>query len=274
MKSSKAGRRRVSGIPRRRLIRINPENVEIFDRYSDAELAEVVNRSLQQIFPKIMDAPKCPIVIRPIETKTETICRITIVGQEIQLIFPERRDDFAALVKRFRFIFPNGCWSRVIPKSADILDRAAEIGNELLCAGFSIQVDSSQVQSRVLDRSFVPEAFKIIKRAISGTYAGCFAIEWPKTADCYSEAMKITAARYADGTVYVPGEHFAEVEDFAELNDFWMSPAAQDLSTESKLLRESAVIITPKRKSKKKAEKVELPTTDTIPTHLRDDFED
>lgn len=274
MKHQKSGRKRASGIPRRRLIRINAENVEVFDRYSDAELAEIVNRSLQQIFPKIVDAPKCPVVIRPVETKTETICRIAIVDREIRLIFPERRDEFAALVKQFKFVFPNGCWSRAIVKSANIVDRAAEIGNELLCEGFSIQVDSPQVQSRILDRSFVPEAFKIIKRTISGTYAGCFAIEWPKAADCYSEAMKLTASRYSDGTVYVPGDHFAEVEDFAKLNDFWMSPAAQELSAESELLRESAVIINPKRKSKKKAAKVELPITDTIPAHLRDDFDD
>lgn len=274
MKHQKLGRKRASGIPRRRLIRISPENIEIFDRYSDAELAEVVNRSLQQIFPKVPDAPKCPIVIRPVETKTETICRVMIVDREIRLIFPERRDDFATLVKQFKFIFPNGCWSRSIPKSVDIVDRAAEIGNELLCEGFSIQVDSPQVQSRILDRSFVPEAFKIIKRVIAGTYEGCFAIEWPRSEDCYSEAVKLTSARYSDGTVYVPGEHFAEVEDFAEINDFWISPAARDLYTESKLLRESAVIINPKRKSKKKAAKVELPITDTIPAHLRDDFDD
>jgi len=274
MKLQKAGRKKVSGIPRRRLIRISPENVEIFDRYSDAELAEVVNRSLQQIFPKIVDAPKCPVVIRPVETKTETICRIVIADREIRLIFPERRDDFAALVKQFKFVFPNGCWSRAIVKSANIVDRAAEIGNELLCEGFSIQVDSPQVQSRILDRSFVPEAFKIIKRTISGTYAGCFAIEWPKSEDCYSEAVKLTSARYSDGTVYVPGEHFAEVEDFAEINDFWISTAARDLYAESKLLRESAIIINPKRKTKMKAAKVETPTIDTIPAHLRDDGDD
>jgi hypothetical protein len=274
MKSNKPGRKRVSGVPRRRLIRIKPENLEVFDRYSDAELAEVVNRSLQTIFPSVVDAPKCPIVIRPIDMVTETICRIVLVDREIRLVFPERRDDFAALVKRFKFVFPNGFWSRAIPQSLDIIDRVAEIGNELLCEGFSIQVDSPQVQSRVLDRSFVPESFRMIRRRLKGEFAGCFEISWRRQEDFYGAAMKITAARYSNNAVYVPSEHYLEVEDFAEIHDFELSEAAISLASEAKAIRESAVIVNPKRKSKKKAVKIENPVTDEIPSHLRDDVND
>jgi hypothetical protein len=274
MKKHKVGRKRVEGIPRRRLIRLDSDVVEIFDRYSDAELAEVVNRSLRQIFPKVADAPKCPIVIRPVETITETICRIAIVDQEVRLIFPEKRDDFAALVKRFKFIFPNGCWSRSFPVAADLIDRAAEIGNELLCEGFSIQVDSPQVQSRILDRSFVPESFRMIRRCVKGEFAGCFVFSWRKQDDLFSEAMKLTAARYSEGSVYVPSEHYLEVEDFAEINGFELSEAAIALAVEAKLIRESAVIVNPKRKSKKKAPKVEDSKTGEIPSYLRDDADD
>ena len=274
MKQQKAGRKKASGIPRRRLIRLSPENVEIFDRYSDAELADVVNRSLQQIFPKVPDAPKFPIVIRPVETKTETICRIAIVGQEIRLIFPEKRDDFAALVKRFKFIFPNGCWSRVLPVSVDIVDRTAEIGNELLCEGFSIQVDCPQAQSRILNRSFQPEAFRVIKRCLKGEFAGYFAISWRKHEDFYEDAMKVSAARYSDNAVYVPSEQYLEIEDFAEIYDFELSEAAIELALEARLARESAVIVNPKRKRKKKVLKVESIESDGIQAHLRDDGED
>lgn len=274
MKSNNPGRKRASGVPRRRLIRLNPDVVDIFDRYSDEDLAEVVNRSLRQIFPKVADVPKCPIVIRPIETETETICRIAIVEQEVRLIFPEKRDDFAALVKRFKFVFPNGCWSRSFPVASDLIDRAAEIGNELLCEGFSIQVDSPQVQARILDRSFVPEPFRVIRRCVKGEFEGCFVLSWRKQDDLFSEAMKLTAARYSGGSVYVPSEHYLEVEDFAEINGFELSEAAISLAAESKLIRGSAVIVNPKRKTKKKAPKVEDAKTDEIPSHLRDDVDD
>jgi hypothetical protein len=274
MKKEKRGRKRVSGIPRRRLIRLNPENVEIFDRYSDSELADVVNRALKTIFPKNADTPSVPIVIRPVETLTETICRIAIVDREVRLIFPERRDDFGALVKRFRYQFPSGCWSRSFPESIDIIDRAAEIGNELLCGGFCVQVDSPQVQSRMLGRSFVPEPFKTIKRVTKGLFKDCFIIEWTKSDDCYSEAMKLTAAKYSDGSVYVPSEHYLEVEDFAELNCFVLSEGAIALAAEAKAIRESSIVVSPKRKTRKSTKRNAEDYETGIPPHLRDDADD
>lgn len=90
MKNNKQGRKRSSGVPCRRLIRLSPESAEIFDRYSDSDLAEVVNRAMLSIFPKVADAPSVPTVIRPVKVLTETICRIAIVGREVRLIFPEK----------------------------------------------------------------------------------------------------------------------------------------------------------------------------------------
>lgn len=268
------GRKRVSGLPRRRLVRLSPESAEIFDRYSDSDLSEVVNRAMQSIFPRVADAPKSPIVVRPVEVLTETICRIAIVDREIRLIFPERRDDFAALVKRFKYGFPSGCWCRVFPESIDVIDRAAEIGNELLCEGYCVQIDSPQVQSRMLGRSFVPEPFKTIKRVTKGVFKDYFILEWAKADDCYSEAMKLTAARYSDGAVYVPSEHYLEVEDFAEINDFSMSEGAIALASEARLIRESAIVVNPKRKPRKSTKKNAEEHEAGIPAHLRDDGDD
>jgi hypothetical protein len=187
----------------------------------------------------------------------------------VRLFFPEKREDFRQLVRRFRYGW-EGCWERQFAESIDIVDRAAEIANEILLAGFCIQVEHELVKERVIARSFAPEAFKTIQRVTKGLYKDWFILQWPKAEDCYAEAMKITAAKYSDGAIYVPSEHFAEIEDFAEINEFVLSEGAIELAVEAKAARESAIIINPKRKASKKNER----SSNDIPPHLRDDAGD
>lgn len=269
MKNETRGRKRRAGVSRRVVLRISEANLELFDRYTDEERSNIFDRALTTIFPKVPTEKIQPVLIRPRQTLTETICRVLIVDRYVRLFFPEKRDDFRELVKRLRYGW-DGCWERKFSESVDIIDRAAEIANELLLGGFCIQIEHEPVKDRVIARSFVPEAFKSIKRAMSGLYKDSFVINWPKAEDCYGEAMKLTAARYADGSVYVPSEHFAEVEDFSEINEFVLSEAAIELAAEAKAARESAIIINPKRKTRKAPKKNEH-SGNGIPPHLRDD---
>jgi hypothetical protein len=64
-----------------------------------------------------------------------------------------------------------------------------------------------------------------------------------------------------------------EIEDFAEINEFVLSEAAIDLAAEAKAARESAIIIAPKRKTRKAPKKNEH-GSNGIPAHLRDDADD
>jgi hypothetical protein len=272
MKSRNQGRKPKSGIKIHPLLRLTKESFAIHNRYTPEERSEIYDRALTTIFPKVPTEKIQPVLIRPPKTETDTICRVLIVDRYVRLFFPEKRDDFRDLVKRFRYGW-DGCWERKFSASVDIVDRAAEIANEILLGGFCIQLENEAVKDRVIARSFVPEAFKSIKRATSGLYVGCFAINWPKAEDCYAEAMKLTAARYADGSVYVPSEHFLEIEDFAEINEFVLSEAAIELAAEAKAAREAAIIISPKRKTRKTPKKNEH-SSDGIPAHLRDDAND
>jgi hypothetical protein len=264
---SKAGRKKHEGHPRHVLLRIDESNVEVFDRYTAQERNDIVNRALRTIFPKVPDAGSV-ILIRPSTIKTETICRIAIASNSVHLIFPEKRDDFKGIVKRFLYAW-DGIWTRSFPQSVDLIDRAAEIGNELLINKFCIQVDNDLLKSRIVGQTFVPEAFKLVQRATAGIYKDWFVFRYPKSEDWYAEIMRITAARYADGSIYVPSEHFLEIEDFAEINGFVLSDAALDLAASAKLLKESALIISPRRKAKKKTTKID--DNKTIPAHLRDE---
>ena len=273
MKSQKVGRPVKNGVPVHPLLRISEANLELHNRYTPEERSEIYDRALTTVFPRVPTEKIQPVLIRPVDVGTNTICRVLIVGRCVRLFFPEKRDDFRDLVKRFRYGW-DGCWEREFPESIDIVDRAAEIANELLIGGFCIQVENEAVKDRVISRSFVPEAFKSIKRVTAGLYKDCFIINWPKAEDCYSEAMKLTAARYADGSVYVPSEHFAEIEDFAEINEFVLSDGAIELAAEAKAARESAIIIAPKRKTRKAPKRNENHSNNAIPAHLRDDADD
>lgn len=271
MKSKTPGRKKRSGIPVRVLLRIPEDLIDLHNRYSDVERSEIYSKALKTIFPVAKSATIPPVIIRPLKIKTDTICRILVNDRWVKLFFPEKHDDFRELVKRFRYSW-DGCWERQFADSVDIIDRAAEIANELLLGGFCVQVENSTVKDRVIAQSFVPEAFKTIRRVTGGVRKDYFVIDWPRGEDCYSEAMKLTAAKYADGSVYVPCEHFAEIEDFAEINEFVMSEAAIKLASEAKAAREAAIIIAPKRKTRKAPKKNEH--SSEIPTHLKDDTDD
>lgn len=272
MKLQKAGRKRRSGVAIRPLLRISEQNKDLYDRYSDEERSEVFDRALASIFPKQKSSNTSPTLIRPKVVKTGTACRVVLHNQWIRLFFPEKRDDFRSVVKAFRYVW-NGCWEREFSASADIVDRAAEIANEIMLLGLCIQLECPDVQKRLLSNSFVPESFKTIKRSLSEPYKDWFVFDWPKSDDCYSEIMKLAAARYSNGSVHVPKEHFIEVQDFAEINDFTLSEGAIALASEAEIARDSAIIINPKRKSRKGKKKNELPDN-AIPKHLRDDDDD
>jgi hypothetical protein len=273
MKSRNQGRKRKSGVAIHPLLRIDETNRELHDRYSPEERSEIYNRALTTIFPAVQIEKSVPVLIRPPETVTNTVCRVVIAGRWVRLFLPEKRDDFRNAVRRYFYRW-EGCWEREFSDSIDIIDRAAEIANEVLIIGICIQIENDKIKDRLIDKTFAPEAFKTIRRGLEGAYKDYFVIRWPKTEDCYDKAMRITAAKYSDGLIYVPPEHFAEVEDFAEINDFVLSEAAIALVAEAKIARESAIIIQPQRKTRRNSKKKNESSRKEVPAHLRDDFDD
>jgi len=191
----------------------------------------------------------------------------------VELNFPEKRDDFRELVKRFLYAW-KGSWDREFGADVDIVDRAAEIGNELLCEGFCIQVAHVQVQSRILAQSFVAEPFKRILCSGSQHYKEWFVFDYPKGEDWYDEIMKLTAARYSNGSIYVPPEQFEEVEDFAEMHGFELSDRAKESVKQARQMRDSAIIIQPRRRTKKSKNEADNAQSNIVPAHLRDDADD
>lgn len=270
MEKQTKGRKRDPGIPRRPLIRINPDLCEIYDRYTDKERSEVFNRALATIFPSVPDAPKTPTIIRPKKIVSSTVCRVSVVDRTISLIYPEKLEEFRVLVKKHKYQWAS-CWRRKFREKVDVVDRAAEISNEILLLGLPVQIDSEIIRDRLLSNSFKPESFKQVMGYIPDPYKDWFTFEYPNHEGWYNEVMKITAAKYTDGLIVVPPEQFAEVEDFAEINDFELTEKVLSIIATARSITESAIIFEPRRKVRKSKKKELNADSDTIPSHLRDD---
>jgi hypothetical protein len=254
MKSQKAGRKRRSGVPRRPLVRLSPELCEVYDRYTDAERSEIFSKALTTIFPRVPIAPSMPTIVRPKKVVSPVICRIVVADQVVSLIYPEKWDDFRSLVKKHRYQWTS-CWQRKFSDKADVVDRAAEIGNEILLLGLPVQIDCELVRDRLLSSSFIPESFKRVLGYTADPYKGWFTFEYPKGEDWYGEIMKLTAAKYTDGLIIVPPEQFAEVEDFAEINNFELTERAVEIAAKAREIAESAIILRAAQKDEKNQEK-------------------
>lgn len=269
MKQQKTGRKPRTGVARRLQVRIKPELIETFDRYTEKERSEILNRALSTISPN-HPTQSTPTIIRPKDVANPTICRVAISGQTIPLLYPEKREDFRLLVKRYRYQWTS-CWQRRFEAKADVIDRAAEISNEILLLGLPVQIDSEAVRDRLLSSSFIPESFKRVMGYVADPYKDWFTFEYPKGEDRYSEIVKLTAAKYTDGLIVVPPEQFAEVEDFAEINGFEMTERALQIAAKAREIAESAIIFEPRRKIRKNKKRESNAGSDSIPAHLRDD---
>jgi len=187
------------------------------------------------------------IVIRPLSVKTETIARIIIKDDLLSVIFPEKREDFKVVIKeKLGFHWLNDCWQRqIIPLNGSIADRASETGHQLLAAGFCVMPPNADIQKSAISGNYQPEIKRWIKRFVPADKKTnpFFTLQWRRPDDFYTQAMRMTGAKYHDGIITVPFEHYAEIEDFATLHEFKFSDAATELLNLAKTLRENAITV-------------------------------
>lgn len=110
-------------------------------------------------------------------------------------------------------------------------DRAADIGNQLLRAGFAITIFNAEIRNKAVNADFVPQTDKWITKSKEGAKV---AISWNKNDSIYAEAKKLKGARWSDGKMLVPISNWKEVEEFAELNGFSITPEARKAIDEYK----------------------------------------
>lgn len=181
--------------------------------------------------------------IRPERIITETVAEIRALDNAIEVHFPEKREDYWQLIKKqLHFTWTGSCWRRDLTIFNGMpADRAAEVGNRLLAAGFIIRIFNSEIRTAAIAGTFTQECTRWIKGITSGTYEGWFSISWSCDEDFYKAAKAIKGSRYSKPNVIVPPEQFEQVLDFAEMYAFQLSAVARAVADKAKAVKDAAL---------------------------------
>lgn len=136
-------------------------------------------------------------------------------------------EDFRLLVKSLGFSWNPTAryWSKALTdRSGTARERAAELGNKLLAAGFAVRIADPEVRQAAVAGDYEPETFRWIDARDAD-----FFITWARDDDFYAQAKRLPRARYSKPGILVPAAEWEEVQDFAHTHGFRFTPAAQEL---------------------------------------------
>lgn len=210
---------------------------------------------------KIEVEAKQEAIISPKNSKTATVAEIISKKNEINIIFPERNDDFIGIMKNSGYSWEERKWKKHISESTgDITDRIVEIGVKLNAAGFKIMVLDEETRKKIIQGNYEEEhKFWIITLKNKPRFLG---IRFPYDSGYYDKARKIKCSRYSKPFVTVPVEQYEQVLDFAEQHGFRITKSAQKMIDDQKESEKNAFIadlqIEKKEDSKVLKEKSEI----------------
>jgi len=175
---------------------------------------------------------------------------ITTIEADIQatesaivIRFPEKRDDFRAIVKSMGFYWDKDSWKKLITyRTGSYLDRAAEAGHKLMQAGFNVKIDDKVISILARYGQYEKEHTRWIAVRREGIYAGRFAIHWrERNSVLYDAARRLSGACWSKPDVVVPPYQYREVLGFAEIYSFRLTPEALSLCKYGKIVRYSII---------------------------------
>lgn len=214
------------------------------------------------------------ILIRPANPIYSGVARIRITVSEVSVFVPDKHDTFRDVVRSLGYKWDGDVWTKSA-KPEKVLDAAAELGHELLSAGFWVAPPMGTVRDLIIKETFEREPRRKILRVASGLRKGWFAIQWPRSDNLYDAAKRIGGSRYSSPSVVVPPEFYDEVIDFAEVYDFWISPAAQEVIDQARAALNAALLVDfAPRHLEDDALDLEIPSDDIDPELLDDDLAD
>lgn len=186
--------------------------------------------------------------VRPENPVTETVAEIRILADSVEVMFPERHEGFRQLVRyTLGYSWTETRWRRKLSTTNGTPeDRACELGNRLLGAGFIIRLFDEDLRGRAISGAFEPECRLWIYRRTTGKYTGWFAILWPRDGrNYYDAARKLPGSRYDKPFVVVPAAQFEQVLDFAEMFQFRLTEAAERIAEQARQTKQAALVAQP-----------------------------
>lgn len=211
----------------------------------------------------------------PEDCKFDYPARITVKDDKITTWF-EKNDKFRETVKALGYTWNGEEWAKEISETTgSASERAAELGNKLLNAGFPISILDKETRENAIHSNYKPEHTRWIYHRISGEYKDWFAIEWSEdNKDLYESAREITRSRWSKPAVVVDPKFYSQVEDFANMYGFRFTRAAQGVLDKAKAIHDSAITVKPaepKEEEKKNGLKDILKSSKEVLPDLMDD---
>ena len=120
---------------------------------------------------------KTEAAVQPAERKHNGVVEIEANDGVIKAKY-EKNEDFIEVVKILGYRWKNVWQREITAMSGPIEDRAAELGNKLLNAGFAIMILDPDVRRKAIEADYEPECDRWIMRRVGGDYDGWLVIRW------------------------------------------------------------------------------------------------
>lgn len=207
-------------------------------------------------------------VAEPDERKHEGIVEITVTEERVFAAY-RKDDDFRTLVKNLEYHWDDisSKWIMKIGlRTGTAQERAAELGNKLLNAGFAIRIQDADTLRDAIEGNYQPMTHRWIARREDDFY-----ITWSFNHSFYDVARRIPGAKYSKPGMLVPSREYEAVLDFAYAYGFRLTPGAQKLAEE---MKNSSLKVNPS--PARNAEYEEHPVSDILnsSTEIIDDLKD
>ncbi|PRR85513.1 hypothetical protein [Clostridium luticellarii] len=179
----------------------------------------------------------------PEKKVTEAVVKIKYTKKKIWACF-EKNEDFRLLVKSLGYSWEDGVWERSIGETTGYAeDRAAELGNKLLNAGFPIRIMDEKVRNNAINGIYEQECKRWIKYKPKEDR---LVIKWKGYNDNLYSVSKSIPGAYWDSGMCLKVNHYKEVEDFAKLYEFKFTTAARKAIEDHKEKMKEIETINPK----------------------------
>lgn len=151
------------------------------------------------------------------ETTHVGVATITVKTDMVEVEYV-KDDDFISIVKGLGYKWNGVAWTKDIkPRMISSADRAAELGNKLLNAGFTINIQDDVIRQNAVNGEYEKEH----DRWITLLEDGRIGIWWLERDDrLYKNARKIKSSKWESRWVKVDIAYYEEVLDFADAYGF------------------------------------------------------
>lgn len=190
----------------------------------------------------------------PVSPSHDDAVEVIVESDRVRATY-KKDDAFRSVVKKLHFEWDgeHRAWVRICSQFAGRAeDRAAELVNTLLRAGFIVTCADAAVRELAESAGYEQECRRWIRAAKGGGYVIC----WDRDdKDFYKSAMGLPGAKYRRdaGGVVIPAVHWREIKDFAYIHDFNLSEKAQaiaDAARDAEIPSQPAEPVIPEEKDK------------------------